>query len=121
MHFTQFGSVSPGCCTTSVFYTKPLGAAEGQFEVKDKYSTWGMEENFFIFPPRVFLPVQGFEQEIFLSLGYHWPEKIIFYRKATVKELSVVFLWTTVQSQIPIMCYPTFAEALNILGFSLVL
>lgn len=106
---TQFGLLTR---MISVFQCWPPGAAEGHFEVKDKYSTWGMAEKFFffIFPPRVSLLVR----EVFQPQRHLGQEKMSFYRKTTVTSFMNSFPCST--SWIPIKCLSTYAQALNVLG-----
>lgn len=66
---------------TCLYHWWPLGAAESQFEVKEKHFTCKKGKYFsLIFPHRVcFLPVHSLTRKSFCLMENFWPQMVFFF------------------------------------------
>lgn len=82
---------------TCLYHWWPLGAAESQFEVKEKHFTCKKGKYFsLIFPHRIcFLPVHSLTRKSFCLMENFWPQIVFFFFFTFMGKASVsYFLWT---------------------------
>lgn len=110
---------------TCLYHWWPLGAAESQFEVKEKHFTCKKGKYFsLIFPHRVcFLPVHSLTRKSFCLMENFWPQIVFIfffyiYGKSQCQLLFMNLLPKSWKNRKPFKSSPTFVQTFSILCIS---